>query len=327
MEKNFFSKGMWVSCIVAIFFFVFQVYTVHAQDSYPTRPITLIVGFGAGGATDLTGRILGEIAGKILGQPIAVVNKPGGTSSVALSVLMAEKPDGYTIGIMPSAAILISFLTKVAYDPVKDFTLIMQYGLFQDGIAVRSDSPWKTFKEFVEYAKNNPGKIRYASAGAGTPEHLIMERFAQQYGIKWLHLPYEGDAPANVALLGGHVDAVATSSGGWKPHVDSGKFRLLATFHEKRMSAYPDVPTLVELGYGMRASSLIGIAGPKGLPKPIVTKLHDAFKKSMEDSNFIATCERIGVLPFYRNAEDMKEYIQSIMDEDGAMIKKLGLRK
>lgn len=275
----------------------------------------------------MTARALSDAASKILGRPIAVVNKPGGTSSVALSVLMAEKPDGYTIGIMPSGGVLASLLRKVPYDSVKDFTPIIQYGGFQDGIAVLSDSPWKTFKEFIEYAKNNPGKIRYSSAGVGMPEHLIMERLAVTYGIKWLHVPYEGDAPAAVALLGGHVDAACASSGSWKPYVDSGKFRLLATFHEKRMNAFPEIPTIQELGYDMVAASLIAIVGPKGLPEPVVEKLHEVFKKSMDDPTFIKTAERLGVSIVYRYPNELRQYIQKIVDEEGPTIQKLGLRK
>jgi tripartite-type tricarboxylate transporter receptor subunit TctC len=329
-DKMKYRIFLWkIQVILSLIFFclVLQATNIQAQEPYPNRPITFIVGYAAGGPTDITTRVLSDAASKMLGQPIPVINKPGGTSSVALSTLMAEKPDGYTIGVMPTGGILTSLLRKVPYDPVKDFTHIIQYGYYQDGIAVRADSPWKTFKELIEYAKNNPGKTRYASAGAGTPEHLIMERLSIGYGIKWLHLPYEGDAPAAVALLGGHVDVVSTSSGCWKPHVESGKFRLLVTFHEKRMDAFPNVPTLRELGYDMTAAVLICIVGPKGLPEPVVVKLHDVFRKSMEDTTFIKTMERLGVGTHYRGPQELKQFIQKIVDEEGETIQKLGLRK
>lgn len=327
MKGSLFLREIQTVLPLILFCFVLTASNSTAQETYPIRSISVIVGYAAGGPTDITARVLSDAASKMLGQPVVVINKPGGTSSVALSTLMAEKPDGYTLGVMPTGGILTALLRKVPYDPVKDFTPIMQYGYYQDGIAVRSDSLWKTFKEFIEYAKSNPGKIRYASAGAGTPEHLIMERLSIQYGIKWLHLPYEGDAPAATALLGGHVDAVSTSAGCWKPHVESGKFRLLVTFHEKRMDAFPGVPTIKELGYDMVAAVLICIVGPKGLPEPVVVKLHDVFKRSMEDSNFIKTMERLGVGIYYRGPQELKQLIQKIVDEEGETIQKLNLRK
>lgn len=299
----------------------------RAEDNYPTRPITLLVGYAAGGATDLTVRVLADSAAKILGQPIAIVNKPGATSSVALSALKSEKPDGYTIGIMPSGGVIASLLRKLPYDPGKDFTPIMQYAGYQDGIAVRAEAPWKTFKEFMDYSKNNPGKVRYASAGAGTPEHLIMEKLSMTYGVKWLHLPYEGDQPASTALLGGHVDAVAASSGAWKVQADAGKFRLLATFHDHRLPDFPNVPTLIELGYNLRAASLIAIVGPKGLPEKVVGRLHQAFKKAMEDPNFVKTADKLSILVVYRGPEDLQQYVQRMLVEEGEIIEKLGLRK
>lgn len=312
---------------LVIFSLVFSWTPVLAQEAYPDRPITMIVGYGAGGGTDLITRTLSDLAKKMLGQPIVVINKPGGTSSVALSALKAEKPDGYTLGVMPSGGVFTALINKVPYDPAKDFTPIIQYSAYQDGLAVLTEAPWKTFRDFIEYAKNNPGRIRYASSGVGTPEVLNLESLAREMGIKWMHLPYDNSAHTGPALLGGHVDAIADSSFAWKPFVDSGKFRLLATFHEERLKTYPNVPTLLELGYNKKAASFIGIVGPKGMAEPIVKKLHDAFKKAMEDPHFINTIDKIGYLMVYRNSEDLNQYIQQIVSEEGATIKKLGLRK
>jgi len=178
-EEEKHDKGGFSLKVFLVLSLVFLVSTVTAnapaENPYPNRPITLIVGYGGGGGTDVTARALADVAGSLLKQRIVVMNKPGGTSSVALSALKAEKPDGYTVGVMPSGGILASLLRMVPYDPIKDFTPIIQYEAYQDGLAVRSDSPWRTLKEFMDYAKNNPGKIRYASTGKGTPEALIME--------------------------------------------------------------------------------------------------------------------------------------------------------
>ena len=295
MTKGGFSLKVF---LVLSLVFLVSTFTANApaENPYPNRPITLIVGYGGGGGTDLTTRALADVAGSLLKQRIVVMNKPGGTSSVALSALKAEKPDGYTVGVMPSGGILASLLRKVPYDPIKDFTPIIQYEAYQDGLAVRSDSPWRTLKEFMDYAKNNPGKIRYASTGKGTPEALIMEKITIDYGMKWMHLPYDSDVTTAAPLLGGHVDAIAASSGSWKPHVESGKFRLLATFHEKWMSTYPDVPTFMECGYNMKAASLISLVGPHGMAELVVLKLHDAFRKGVEDPNFPALAEKFGLL-------------------------------
>ena len=140
-----------------------------AQEKYPTKPITLIVGYPAGGSVDTCARPFTNAASKVLGQPIVIVNKPGGGSSVAMASLKNEKPDGYTIGLLISGAVISQHMRKVPYDTAKDFTPIMQYGVYLYGLVVQSDSPWKTFKEFIDYSKNNPGKIRYSTAGPGRP--------------------------------------------------------------------------------------------------------------------------------------------------------------
>jgi hypothetical protein len=151
---------------------------VLAQEKYPTKPITLTIGYGAGGGTDVSTRPLANAASKILGQPIIVVNKPGGATAVAMAALKNEKPDGYNIGTLGAGGFLVPLTRKVGYDVLKDFTPIIQFAIFQYGLVVRSDSPWKTFKEFIDYAKANPGKIRYSTSGVGGAQHLVMERLA-----------------------------------------------------------------------------------------------------------------------------------------------------
>lgn len=316
-----------------VFFFVLMVLSISggtspslAQEKYPTKPINFIIGYPAGGSTDVCARPLVAAASKILGQPIVVINKPGAASAVAVALLKNEKPDGYTIGILPSGAVLSQHMRKVPYDSAKDFTPIMQYAVYLYGLVVKTESPWKTFKDFIEYAKANPGKIRYSTAGPGTPQHLVMERLALKEKIKWTHVPFEGGPQAITALLGGHVEASSQTTE-WKKHVEAGTLRLLAVYGEKRMADFPNVPTLLELGYDIVAPSLICIVGPKGLPPQIVETLHQAFKKAMEDPDFIRISRQLDQPALYRGPEDLAKHLVEMNESVGSLIRSLGLRK
>jgi tripartite-type tricarboxylate transporter receptor subunit TctC len=297
-----------------------------AQEKYPTKPINFLIGYPAGGTTDVCARPLAAAAGKTLGQPIVVVNKPGGASAVAVATLKTEKPDGYTIGILPSGAVLSQHMRKVPYDSAHDFTPIMQYAIYLYGLVVRSDAPWNSFQEYIDYAKANPGKIRYSTAGPGTPQHLVMERLAMKEKIKWTHIPFEGGAPAVAALLGNHVEA-ASQTTEWKTHVEGGRLKLLAVYGEKRMIDFPNVPTLLELWQGITAPSLISIVGPKGLSPQVVETLHGAFKPAMEDPDFIKVGRQMDQPSFYRGPQDLAKHLASMNEEVGTLIRSLGLRK
>lgn len=299
---------------------------VSAQEKYPTKPINFIIGFPAGGTTDVCARPLVSAASKILGQPIVIINKPGGASAVAVATLKLEKPDGYTIGIVGSGAVLSQHMRKVPYDTAKDFTPIMQYAVYLYGLVVRADSPWNTFKEFIDYAKTNPGKIRYSTAGPGSPQHLVMERLAIKEQVKWTHIPFEGGAPAVSALLGGHVEASSQTTE-WKKYVEAGRLRLLAVYGEKRMIDFPAVSTLLELGFDIVAPSLICIAGPKGLSPQVVETLHGAFKRAMEDPDFIRVSRQVDQPGIYRGPQELAKHLVEMNEEVGTLIRSLGLRQ
>lgn len=315
--------------LVAVFFmfslFTFCLSSGRAQE-YPAKPINLFLGWGAGGATDVTLRALCEAAGKTLGQPIVVTNKPGGGSAVALAYLKNETPDGYTIGNISAAGILSQYMRKVPYDVRTDFTPILRYGDYTFGVVVRPEAPWKTFKELVEFAKANPGRIKYSTSGAGSFHHMAMEALAKQEGIQWVHIPYKSGHEATTAILGGHVDVEACSSE-WKPYVESGKLRLLATYNPKRLAKYPEIPTWVDLGYKIAASSLVGIVGPKGIPRPIVDKLHGAIKPALEDPTFKKTMDNLDMPIVYRDPEGLYQDMIGIADQWGKAIIEMGLRK
>ncbi len=296
-----------------------------AQEKYPSRPISIILGYPAGGTTDMSLRPLAAAANKILGQPLPVLNKPGGGSVVAVTSLKNEKPNGYTIGVLTTGGTLSQYMRKVPYDSARDFTPIMGYVIHLYGLVVRADSPWKTFKEFIDYAKAHPGKVRYSTAGLGTPQHLVMERLALIEKIKWTHIPFEGGGPAVAALLGGHVEACSQTTE-WKKQVEAGRLRALALYAEKRAAGLPDIPTLMEMGYDFAAPGAICIVGPKGLSPQIVETLHPAFKKSLDDPDFVKICKETDQVIAYRSPQDLARYIAQTHEVWGALITKLGLK-
>jgi tripartite-type tricarboxylate transporter receptor subunit TctC len=329
-KKKMARQGKMVFWIIAVLGLVLGLHglagDVPAQEKYPSKPINFLIGYPAGGTTDVCARPLVAAAGKILGQPVVVVNKPGGASAVAVATLKTEKPDGYTIGILPSGAVLSQHMRKVPYDSAQDFTPIMQYAIYLYGLVVRADAPWNSFKEFIDFAKANPGKIRYSTAGPGTPQHLVMERLALKEKIKWTHIPFEGGGPAIAALLGNHVEASSQTTE-WKAHVEGGRLKLLAVYGEKRMADFPNVPTLLDLGQGITAPSLISIIGPRGLSPQVVETLHQAFKKAMEDPDFIKVGGQMDQPSLYRGPQDLAKYLVTMNEEVGTLIRSLGLRK
>ena len=296
-----------------------------AQE-FPSKPITLVIPYPAGGSTDLTGRALANAAKKYLGQPIICENKGGGGGTVGPSLVISRPPDGYTIGISSGAVTIAYYMGKLNFNPLADETNIIRYTSYVFGMVVRSDSPWKTIQEFVKYAKENPGKVTYGTPGVGTNPHLAMEDLSMITGIKLVHMPFKGGAEANTALLGGHIDAISDSTS-WGPMVDAGKFRLLVTYAPQRMARYPNVPTLKEAGYDMVYSSPLFIIGPKGMPKPIVAKLHEAFKKSLDDPDYLSILKKYDMTLNYLGPEDLDKALQQESDQIKRVVQKLGLDK
>ena len=320
------ERSMLRNAIFCFFLFVIVLpAAVFAQEKYPSKPISYFIGYAAGGTTDVSTRPLVSAASKILGQPITVVNKGGGASSVAMASLKNEKPDGYTIGTLATGGIISQHIRKVPYDTASEFTPILQYAVYLYGIVVLPDSPWKTFKDLVEYAKANPGKIRYSSAGAGTPQHLVLERLSLQEKIKLTHIPFQGGNQAVSALLGNHVEACAEGTD-WKKYVEAGRLRLLAVFGETRAANFPNVPTLVEMGWDIVAPSIMCVVGPRGLSPQVVETLHGAFKKAMEDPNFIKTSNQMDNPIVYRSSQDLGAHLVKMNEEIGSIIRTLGLR-
>ncbi len=295
---------------------------VWAQSPYPTKPISLLIGFSPGGTTEITERFLAETAKKYLGQPFIITNNGGGGSAVAAGIVAKKPPDGYNIlGGTSSTFIRIPQFTSVPYSR-HDFVPIMHYASPQSYVAVKSSSPWKTLKELVDYARNNPGKVTYSSMGVGSPMHLAMEYIAKKDGINWIHVPYPGTAPALTALLGGHVGA-NSGSGELIPYGQDGTLRLLACQGEKRSRTFPDVPTMRELGYDFINETVFMFAAPKGTPREIVGKLDEAFHKSMAEPEFKALMTKMELETTYRNSADTAKYLDDAYVRIGEMIRDL----
>jgi tripartite-type tricarboxylate transporter receptor subunit TctC len=316
---------MIVSTVMLGLFFVLVPVFSFAQD-FPTKPVNVIVTFAPGGTLDVATRILATKAEKFLGQPVVVSNVGGGGGSVALAQVATKKPDGYEITSCTSTGLIrIPQLRAVPYGP-DDFIPVMHYAAVESGVVVKSDSPYKTFKDLVEFAKQNPGKVTYATSGAGSPMHMAMEFVAMKEGLKWTHVPQTGGAPGLAAVLGGHVTAMSDSTE-WLPHVKEGSLRLLATHGEKRMKNFPNVPTFRDLGYDFINETVFMIAAPKGTPAPVIKKLDESFRQAMDDPQFVQTIANIEFAVSYRNSADTKKYLDDAYARFAEMIKNLGIQK
>ena len=220
----------------------------------------------------------------------------------------------------------LPYTTKINWDPVKDISYVINLTGYAFGIAVPADSPFKTWNDFVAYAKANPGKLTYGSTGTLTSPHLTTELIAQKAGIQLQHVPYKGSADLSQAVLSGHLMALADSTG-FAPLVEAGKLRVLNTWGEKRLAKFPDAPTLKELGLDIVQNSPFGIGAPKGTPPEVVKKLHDAFKQAMEEPSYVAALGRYDMLPIYMSSADYTKFAQTTFAREKALIEKLGLAK
>jgi len=300
---------------------------VAVAQEYPAKPITLVVPWPAGGSTDIVMRAIADVASKSLGQPIVVDNKAGGSGTVGPATMAATaKPDGYTISQVPTTIFRMPMMQQAFWDPIKDFSYIIHLSGYTYGVTINAESQLKSWKDVVDFAKQNPGKVTYATPGAGTTLHIGMEQIAQLEGIKLTQVPFKGGAETNAAVLGNHTVLQADSTG-WRPLVDAGKLRLLMVWTSQRSPNFPGVPTLRELGYPLAVESPFGIAGPKGMDPKIIAKLHDAFKKAIDEPGVIATLAKYDMVPNYKNTEDYNKFVHEQIESERKVIESLGLAK
>ena len=280
-------RAAWRYGVVAAALIVATSQLAKAQDSYPSRPIKLLIGFAAGGATDTTFRKLGELASKQLGQPIIIENRPGAGATLAPSTMAkTEAPDGYTIAAATAGLLRYPYMQKVDWDPIKDFTWITGLGGYTFVLAVNADSPFKTTADLVAYAKKNPDSLTVATAGAGTTMHLLAEALAGMADVKITHVGYKGSSEAVTAILGGHTMATVDAIGTILPYVESGKMRVLLSFDPQPVASLPGAPTAKSLGYDLVYPAPYGLVGPKGMPPAVVDKLYQAFKAAADSDEY-----------------------------------------
>ena len=292
-------------------------------QSFPAKPVTLIVPWPAGGSTDIYFRKLGEVTARHLGQPLVIENKPGGSGmNGPATMAKTARPDGYTISQLAISAFRVPHMQKVDWDPISDFTYIIGLAGYTFGVVVRADSPFKTFNDLLTYARANPGKLSYATPGTGTSLHLAMEEVAAKAGVQFLHIPFKGYADGAIALMGGHV-MVQVDSTGWAKQVDSGAQRLLATLGDKRTRW--GAPTVKELGVDTVSNSPFGLVGPKGMPREVVKVLHDAFKKSLDDPEYLKVLAQLDQPAWYMSSEDYAQWAVGMLKAERATIERVGL--
>jgi tripartite-type tricarboxylate transporter receptor subunit TctC len=294
---------------------------------FPKSPITLVIPWGAGGATDVTIRSLSEAAQKFLGQPIVIENRVGGGSAVGVGSIIGKKPDGYNLVVTTTSLHRNSYINKLPFDTVKDLTPIILVGAHLHGILVRADSPFKSLSDLLNYARSNPKKLNYMASGIGTGGHIAWEETAYNAGVLlFVHIPSKGDQESSLALLGGHVDFIVTTAG-WIPLVESGKLRLLAIYGGTRSKLFPAVPTVNELGYRVIHQDPLVIFGPKGLDPPVIKILQDAFHKAQDDPRFIAVMGKLGMPIMYLDAQGSAKYWANAYLESGEKVHKFILDK
>ena len=300
---------------------------VQAQD-YPTKPITLIVSFSAGGNNDLRARQLGEPVGKLLKQTIVVDNKPGASGNIGHEFLSRAAPDGHTIGIgaMGPLAVNPSLFPKVNFNP-KDFVPVVLIEKAPLVLVTRADKPYKSFKDVVAAAKAKPGSLTIGNAGTGGAHHLSAELMEDAAGLEMLAVPYKGGGPAATALLSGEVDMMFEQTYAALPSIQTGKTRALAVTSDKRLPSLPDVPTMAELGYPqVTVSNWLGVIAPKGTPQPVVQKLNQAFNQALSDPTLREKISGPGNVVGGGSPEEFRAFIEAESKRWGALIKAKGIR-
>jgi len=231
-------------------------------------------------------------------------------------------PDGYTLSQLPVGAFRIPHIQKVDWDPLRDFTYIIGITGYTFGVVVKSDSPFKTFRDLVDYARANPGKMSFSSTGTGTSPHLLMEEVGAKMGVSFLHVPFKGNADSTQALMGGHVMAQSDATG-WGRHVDAGAFRLLVTFGEKRTKW--NAPTAKELGIDIVSYSPYGWVGPKGMDQKLVRQLHDVFRKTLDDPEHLKVLQQLDQVYWYKSSEEYRQWAADTLKAERATIERVGL--
>ena len=287
-----------------------------AQEAYPSRPITIVAPFPPGGVADLTARPVGVALEKVLRNPVGVVNKTGAAGAVGMQYVATSRPDGYTLLLALSSISIIPEADKLFGRPpaftVDQFEPLALISADPTILVVRAESPWKTAREFIEDARKRPGQISFSSSGVYGTLHMAMELLQHAAGIKLRHVPYAGAGPALTAILGGHVDALASDPAVILPHIKAGKLRPLAGWGDKRVAALPEVPTFKELGYAEAEFYIwAGLFAPTGTPEPVLQKLRDALRVAVNDSDFKTVMDKLETPIAFKQGEEFRKFFEA----------------
>jgi len=302
---------------------------VGGQEPYPSRPITLVAPFPPGGVADLTARPVAAAMEKVLKNPVGVVNKTGAAGAVGMQFVATSKPDGYTLLLALSSISIIPEADKI-FDRQPAFTVdqfapIALISADPTILVVRAESPWKTAKEFIEDAKKRPGQISYSSSGIYGTLHMAMELLSHAAGIKLRHIPAAGAGPALTAILGGHVDALASGPAVVLPHIKSGKLRALAGWGDKRVAALPEVPTFKELGYPEAEFYIwAGLFAPKGTSEPVLAKLREATRAAVAEPEFKAAMDKLETPIVFKQGQEFQQFFDADARRLAAGVRKVG---
>jgi tripartite-type tricarboxylate transporter receptor subunit TctC len=298
----------WAAAVVAVALSL----AAHAQDAYPSKPVTLIVPFPPGGVADIVGRPFAEALSRELKTPVVIENKAGAGGGIGMGFVAKAKPDGYTlllalssISILPEAD---KVLDRAPLYQLDQFTPIARLTADPTVLAVRTDSPWRTLQEFVDDARKRPGAITYGSSGNYGTMHMPMEMFAHAAKAKLLHVPFTGGGPAVVALLGGQVDALSTGPSTVLQHVKAGKVRVLASWGDHRLQSLPEVRTLTESGFDAVFFQWSALFAPAGTPEPVVARLRDAARIAAADPRFVGTLATVETPVAYLDAPELRRF-------------------
>ena len=299
-----------------------------AQDSYPSKPITMIVPFPPGGVADITGRPLAAMMEKTLKQPVVVVNRTGAGGALGMSQVAKSAPDGYTILMGLSSISIFPVSDRIngrqpAYE-MKDFAPIALVSSDPTVLVVRAESTYRTLKDFVDAAKANPGKINYSSSGVYGTLHVAMEIFANAAGIKLFHVPYQGGGPAVTALLGGQVEALASGPAAAIGQIKGGKMRALAAWSDKRLALMPELPTFKELGYDAEFYIWAGVFAPAATPQPILARLREAVRATVADPDFKAAMDKVATPISYLDAPEFQKFWDNDAKRLAIALEKIG---
>src|SRR6266511_2354490 len=300
-----------------------------AQEPYPSRPISMVAPFPPGGIADLTARPVAAAMEKVLKNPVGVLNKTGAAGAVGMQFVATSKPDGYTLLLALSSISIIPEADKIFGRPpaftVDQFAPVALISADPTILVVRAESPWKTAKEFIEDAKKRPGQISYSSSGIYGTLHMAMELLSHAAGINLRHVPYPGAGPALTAVLGGHVDALASGPAVVLPHIKAGKLRALAGWGDRRVAALPDVPTFKELGYPEAEFYIwAGIFAPRGTPEPVLQKLRDALRVAANDPEFKSAMDKLQTPVAFKQGEEFQKFFEADARRLAEGVRKVG---